>query len=89
MINAYYKDLSQDIYKDQISGEKIKGGFGIPDYHTIYIDENLPVEQQPLVIIHEVQNIYLHKRIRHQLLDTMAIDIIDALFQLGFEIRKV
>jgi len=87
-MKAFYRDFNQDIYKDNISGEKITGGYGDPEYKCIYIDENLPLGQQPLTIIHEVLNLTLRNR-RHSLIDRLAIDTIDCLLQLGFEIRKV
>lgn len=86
-MKAYYRNFNQDIYLDNISKERIKGGYGVPDYNTIYIDENLPIEQQPLVIIHEVLNLYL--KIEHPRIDQIGIDLIDCLQQLGFEVRKI
>lgn len=88
-MKAYYRNFNQDFYKDKLSKEKITGGYGIPDYNVIYIDENLSLGKQPLTIIHEVLNLYLRKRVRHSLLDQMAIDIIDSLLQLDFEIKKI
>jgi len=86
-MKAYYRNFNQDIYKDNISGEKIVGGYG--DLDCIYIDENLPSEKQPLTIIHEVLNIPLKHRVKHSMIDHIAIDAIGCLLQLGFEIKKM
>jgi len=86
-MKAYYRNFNQDIYKDNISGEKIVGGYGVDN--VIYIDENLPLEKQPLTIIHEVLNIPECFTLRLSMIDRIAIDAIDCLLQLGFEIKKI
>ena len=88
MIKATYSDFSQDVYQDIIAGERIKGGYGVPEDNEIYIDLNLPIEKQPLTIIHEALNIHLKGKVRHPLIDAIGIDVIDCLQQLGFEIIK-
>ena len=88
-MKAYYRNLNQDVYKDHESGEKITGGYGVPEDNEIYIDENLPLAKQPLTIIHEVVESHLLGRARHPLVDKIAIDIIDCLLQLEFEIKKI
>ena len=86
MINSYRKDLSflKERTVDE-SGEGCGGGYGIDN--TVYIDENLPIEQQPLVIIHEVLNILLYDRVSHSQIDRIGIEIIDNLQQLGYQIK--
>ena len=93
-MKAYYRNFNQDIYyvptdKDCTVFERMAGGYGDPEYNAIYIDENLPLEKQPLTIIHEALNIHLKGKVRHSLIDGISIDIIDCLLQLGFEIKKI
>ena len=89
-MKAFYRDLSD--LKERTVDEAQKGcggGYGSIEYNAIYIDENLPIEQQPLFIMHEVLHLLLKNRIKHSMIDRLGIEIIDSLNQLGFEIRKV
>ena len=61
----------------------------LKEYNAIYIDRNLAIEKQPLLIIHEVIDCQIGKRVKHSRIDQIAIEIIDALQQLSFEIKKV
>ena len=79
-IKAFYEDLSQ--YDKMTS-------YGVPDYNTIYINENLPIEQLPLEIGHEVAHLHFGGQIKHSCIDSFLIDYLDALQQLGFEVRKI
>ena len=88
-MKAYYKNFNQDFYQDKISKERIKGGYGVPEFDVIYIDENLPLDQQPLVIGHEVADLNFGKQIKHSRIDKFIIDYFDCLLQLGFEIKKI
>ena len=89
-MKAFYRDLS-DLKERTVdeTGAGCGGGYGSIEYSAIYIDENLPIEQQPLVIIHEVLDLLLRGRIRHSTIDRIGIEIIDSLQQLEFEIKKV
>ena len=89
-MKAFYRDLS-DLKERTVDETEVGcgGGYGSIEYSAIYIDENLPIEQQPLVIMHEVLDILLKSRVKHSMIDRLGIEIIDALNQLGFEIRKV
>lgn len=79
MIKAFYENLTP--YERMTS-------YGIPEYNAIYIDEDLPVERLPLEIGHEVAHLRFGKEIKHSCIDSFLIDYLDALQQLGFEIKR-
>ena len=93
-MKAYYRNFNQDIYyvptdKDCTVFERMVGGYGDPEFDVIYIDENLPLDQQPLVIGHEVADLNFGKQIKHSRIDKFIIEYFDCLLQLGFEIKKI
>jgi hypothetical protein len=50
---------------------------------TICVSPSEPPQRQRLIAIHEVLEMHLGHRICHNKLDTVAIDILDTLIQLG------
>jgi len=75
------EDLSGVV--DYENGLDCAGGYGIPGEDEIHIDSNLSYERMRLVTIHEVLDYYLWDKVKHPKIDKIAIEIIDALMQVG------
>ena len=85
MIKAFRKDLSKYVVEDDKGYLcKIEGyGEHLKSHDAIYVDENDSMEVQRLSAIHEALELRLGIRVRHSLIDQIAIDIIDVLIQLS------
>jgi len=85
MIIAKREDLSEYMVevKDKfcpVTGYGYKDG---EDLH-IYVHDGDNWEAQRLTAVHEVADLILGNRVKHSLVDYLAINIIDAMGQLGF-----
>ncbi len=56
---------------------------GLTEDGIVYVDANASKEIKRLSVIHEVLEMWLGKRIKHSKFDRIALDIIDALKQIG------
>lgn len=73
-MNIHFTDLSDA--RDYENGCDVGGGYCAGD--EVYIDSNLPYLKMRLTLYHEVLEYNLRKRIRHSLIDSLAISLIEA-----------
>ena len=57
--------------------------YGIFSDREVHIDKDINNEKKRLAVIHEVLEIRLKGRVRHSKFDSIALDIIDSLDQIG------
>ena len=64
---------------------KLKGscGYGNPETKEVFVDGSLETREKSVVVIHEVLEIWLKKRVKHSNIDKIVIDIVEALQQVG------
>lgn len=77
------KDLSH--LKDQLIDDTCEGcggGYYDSKEDIIYVDANLPLAKQKLVVAHEVLEMYLSTQIEHYFFDIIGRDILGGLEQL-------
>ena len=74
------KLIEQAGLKDFLKGSP---GYGDIENKIVYVDQFLSSGEKRFVVIHEVLDIWLHKRVKHSNIDKIVIDIIDILQQLG------
>jgi len=85
MIIAKREDLSEYMVevKDKLCPVT---GYGVKENGDIkvYVHDGDSWEQQRLTLFHEILEAELDNRVKHSLIDKLAIDLIDGASQLGF-----
>lgn len=86
MLKVILENIDEELIKmgaDKCGDPICSCGGGYGDGYDIHIDYTLPYEKMRLTTVHEVLDYYLSGRVRHSKIDQMAIDVIDALIQVG------
>jgi len=84
MIEVIIEDTTEELEKQGAWVENnctCVGGYGFDN--EVHLDCSLSYPSLRLALIHEVLHLRLNNRIKHSKIDQVAIDIIDALFQIG------